>query len=39
VILPKRPKSFLSRIFMRDELAIIKSTAPHTLIRIIEEEI
>lgn len=39
VILPKRPKSFLSRLFMKDELAIIKNTAPHTQIRVIEEEI
>ncbi len=39
VILPKRPKSFLSRLFMKDELAIIKNTAPHTQIRVIEEDI
>lgn len=38
-ILPKRPKSFISRIFMKDELTLIKSTAPRTQVRIIEEEI
>ncbi len=38
-ILPKRPKSFLSRFMMKDELTLIKSTAPHTQIRIIEEDI
>ncbi len=38
-ILPKRPKSFLSRVFMKDELVLIQSTAPHTQIRIIEEDI
>ena len=38
-ILPKRHKSFLSRFFMKDELTLIKNTAPLTQIRIIEEEI
>lgn len=38
-ILPKRPKSFLNRLFMKDELAIIKNTAPLTQIQIIEEDI
>lgn len=39
VILPKRPKSFLGKFFMKDELEIIKNTAPHTQIRVIEEDI
>lgn len=38
-ILPKRPKSFLNLLFMNDELTLIKNTAPHTQIRIIEEDI
>ncbi|MBI4179562.1 hypothetical protein HY522_09095 [bacterium] len=38
-ILPKRPKSFLSRFFLQDELALLQSTAPQTQVRIIEEDI
>lgn len=38
-ILPKRQNSFLNRLFMKDELTLIKSTAPHTQIRIVEEDL